>query len=115
MKIRVYDSDGVFRGGLFNTRKYNAMSCRMWHGFPNPNYREHLIDINGLGKRSSKDSWYLLRESRHPEMSGPSDGSDSFDSSWGYSGGTRAPRPDLPSGHPSLVLRPGSAQSTYPW
>lgn len=80
MKIRVRDSDGVFRGGLFNTRSFNDMSCRVWHGFPHPHFQERLIDINTKGKRSSRNSWYLLRISRHPEMSGPPDGSDDFDS-----------------------------------
>ncbi len=52
----------------------------MWHGFPHPHFREQLIDINTKGKPSSRNSWYLLRISRHPEISGPSDGSDDFDS-----------------------------------
>jgi hypothetical protein len=68
MKIRVYDSDGVYIGGLFKTDCFNAMTCRVWHGPPNPHYSEHLIDISGFGDPSREGSWYVLQIAREDDQ-----------------------------------------------
>lgn len=47
MKIRVYDSDGVFRGGLLETERLS--NCRTWNGPPHPRYGDVLGDISGYG------------------------------------------------------------------
>lgn len=72
VKMRVYDSDGVLRGGLFNTEVFNRMSARVWDGPPHPDYRQELYDI-GSG------SWYLLHLSRNPVTSGATETSDLLD------------------------------------
>lgn len=77
MKIRVNDSDGVFRGGLFKTER--LLKCRTWQGPPHPHYVELMVDISGYGEPSYEGSWFLLQLSRNPDISGPSDGSDDFD------------------------------------
>lgn len=64
MKIRVLDSDGKYRGGLFNTVVYDATNCRVWHAPPNPNYLEKMIDISGFNKPSYPGSWFMLRISK---------------------------------------------------
>lgn len=79
MKIRVDDSDGEYRGGLFKTDIFNAITCRVWHAPPHPHYRESLIDISGLRKPCRHGSWYVIRISRAPEISGSEATSDSFD------------------------------------
>jgi hypothetical protein len=79
MKVRVFDSDGVYRGGLFKTHAFTAMNCRYWHAPPHPTYTEHLVDIAGLSKPCRRDSWFLLRLAKTPELSGPPDGRDNFD------------------------------------
>lgn len=79
MKIRVFDSDGVYRGGLFKTKSLNAINCRMWHAPPHPNYRESLIDIAGKNNPCDDSSWYRLQLAAVPDLSGPPDGSDDFD------------------------------------
>ncbi len=79
MKIRICDSDGVYKGGLFKTDSFNEMTCRVWHAPPNPNYDECLIDISGHGNPSYEGSWLVLQVSKHPDITGPLDGSDDFD------------------------------------
>ncbi len=79
MKIRVFDSDGVYRGGLFKTDCFNGMTCRMWHAPPHPDYREALIDIAGKDSPCREQSWFRLQFARVQDISGPSDGSDDFD------------------------------------
>jgi hypothetical protein len=79
MKIRVYDSDGDFKGGLFKTKSFNAMNCRVWQGPPHPNYRESLIDIAGKGNPCHEGSWFRLQIAAVPNISGPPDGSDDYD------------------------------------
>ena len=79
MKIRVYDSDGEYKGGLFKTDVFHAMNCRVWHAPPHPDYEESLIDIAGKSKPCRDSSWYRLQIAKVPDISGPSDGSDNFD------------------------------------
>ncbi|MCC6425178.1 MAG: hypothetical protein IT435_00010 [Phycisphaerales bacterium] len=79
MKIRVYDSDGVFRGGLFKTHCYNARNCRVWHAPPHPHFDESLIDIAGHDNPCEPTSWYRLQIAHVPDLIGPADHSDDFD------------------------------------
>jgi hypothetical protein len=79
MKIRVFDSDGDYKGGLFKTDVFHAMKCRVWHAPPHPDYRESLIDIAGKGNPCYDSSWFRLQLAKVPDISGPSDGSDDFD------------------------------------
>lgn len=68
MKIRIYRSDGVFRGGLFKTHIYDEGGCRVWYGPPHPHYGEQMIDISGHGNPSTKHSWFILQFSRDPDI-----------------------------------------------
>jgi hypothetical protein len=79
MKIRVFDSDGVYNGGLFKTDVFNVLNCRVWHAPPHPNYSESLIDIAGKDNPCEATSWYRLQIATVPDISGPPDGSDNFD------------------------------------
>ena len=79
MKIRVSDSDGVYKGGLFKTASFNAMTCRTWRGPPHADYDEVLIDIAGKDSPCYDSSWYRLQIAHVPDVSGPPDGSDDFD------------------------------------
>lgn len=79
VKIRVDSSDGVYRGGLFKTDCYNAISCRMWPGRPHPDYTESLIDIAGKSNPCYDSSWFRLLIATVPHISGSSDGRDVFD------------------------------------
>ncbi|MCH8270794.1 MAG: hypothetical protein IH985_06240 [Planctomycetes bacterium] len=75
--MRVYYSDGVFRGGLMDMAGYSALKFRMWHGRPQPGCREFLMDISGHGKPVYEGCWYLIRQSFTPNIEGPS--GDDFD------------------------------------
>jgi biotin operon repressor len=79
MKIRVYDSDGEYKGGLFKAKSFTASNCRTWQGPPHPHYSEMLIDIAGKGIPCHEGSWFRLQLAAVPEISGPPDGSDDFD------------------------------------
>src|SRR5262245_23590893 len=78
MKIRVYDSDGVFRGGLLRTE--SLQTCRTWNGPPHPHYVEIMSDISGHGEPSYEGSWFLLQMSKTPQISGSRACDDEFDS-----------------------------------
>lgn len=77
MKIRVYYSDGVFRGGFIDLAGYSLLKFRMWPGRPQPGCKEFLIDTSGHGEPVYEGCWYLIRESSTPEIEGPS--GDEFD------------------------------------
>ena len=77
MKIRVYNSDGVFRGGLFKTERVSG--CRCWHGPPHPHHQEIMVDISGHGEPSREGSWFILRISKTPEIVESADGRAEFD------------------------------------
>ncbi len=79
MRVRVYDSDGVFRGGLFRVSAYDPLRFRRWHAPPHPHYSEMLIDIAGMDEPSYEGSWFRVYISKNPEVEG--EGSDSFDAS----------------------------------
>ncbi|MEM9108882.1 MAG: hypothetical protein AAGC72_02560 [Planctomycetota bacterium] len=80
MKVRVYESDGVFQGGLLKLKVFNAMSCRMWHARPDPNLRESVIDISGFDEPTSRHSWFrLLLPKREPDGPWPPLEDEEFD------------------------------------
>jgi biotin operon repressor len=79
MKIRVYRSDGVSKGGLFKTSAFNDGNCRVWYGPPHPHYLEQLIDISGHGNPSTEYSWFILQFSRDPDITKGSEEEDDFD------------------------------------
>jgi len=73
VKVDVLDSDGVFRGGLFNTDVYHRFNSLVWEGRPRLDHTEYLYDI-GYG------SWYLYLEADKPCLSGSARCDDLFDS-----------------------------------
>jgi hypothetical protein len=80
MKIRVYDSDGDFKGGLLKLDAFNASTCRTWRAPPCPEYDELLMDIAGKGNPCRRESWFLVRLSKNPDFGeGPDEGPDAFD------------------------------------
>lgn len=68
MKVRVFNSDGVYRGGLFRTDVYCTPDYRSWEGPPNSEYYESLVDISGVGNPCQARSFIKLRISRNPEI-----------------------------------------------
>lgn len=79
MKTRIYDSDGVFRGCLWNTNMYTRMNCRVWDGLPHPHFNEYLFDISEPDQASCTGSWFILRLSATPDLSGSEECDDLFD------------------------------------
>lgn len=79
MKVRVYRSDGILKGGLFKTSAFNDGTCRAWYGRPHPHYVEQMIDISGHGNPSTKYSWFILQFSRDPDITKGSEEVDDFD------------------------------------
>lgn len=71
-KYRIYDEDGIFRGGLFNSAVHNRSNSRAWTGTPRPYFTEHLFDI-------SEGEWILLRLSDEPRISGSRECDSEFD------------------------------------
>lgn len=71
-KIRVYDTDGEFRGGLFKLHVHTRLNSKVWDGAPHDEYSEVLMDI---GDRQ----WFLVQVARKPEYQGPEDSPEEFD------------------------------------
>jgi hypothetical protein len=61
MNYRVFDSDGVFKGGLFNTAVYSSLSHRVWYAPPHPHYGEKLYDISPQDEPCEASSFFILR------------------------------------------------------
>ncbi|HLP83775.1 MAG TPA: hypothetical protein VK157_05450 [Phycisphaerales bacterium] len=78
MRVRVFDSDGVFRGGLLPVSTYDALRFRRWHAPPHPHFDEFLLDIAGIDEPCYDSSWFRVYMSKHPDIEGV--GSDKFDS-----------------------------------
>lgn len=74
MKIRVFDTDGVFRGGLLKLHMI-GLKDRKWAGVPHADYEETLIDNSA----DQTGSWFLLRMSHTPDISGSKECDDEFD------------------------------------
>ncbi|MEM6260401.1 MAG: hypothetical protein AAGI37_19165 [Planctomycetota bacterium] len=80
MKIQVYESDGVYKGGLLKLDVFNAMTCRMWHAKPDPSLQESLIDISTFEGTPSRYSWFRLSlPKRQPNGPWPALEDDEFD------------------------------------
>ena len=74
MKIRVFDTDGIFRGGLLTTDDI-GLDNRKWPGTPRPDHAETLIDLSS----DKTGYWFLLRISHTPDISGSKECDDEFD------------------------------------
>ena len=74
MKIRVFDTDGIFRGGQLTTDGI-GLDNRKWPGTPRPNHAETLIDLSS----DKTGYWFLLRISHTPDISGSKECDDEFD------------------------------------
>jgi hypothetical protein len=72
VKVRVLDTDGVFRGGLLETETVSRLTSRIWDAPPRLDFFEQLVDYRGDG-----DEWFRLLLSKHPRLMGPT--GDSFD------------------------------------
>lgn len=80
MKVRVYESDGVFQGGLLKLDVFNALTCRMWHARPDPRIQEFLIDISTFKEATSRYSWFRVSlPKREPNGPWPRLEDDEFD------------------------------------
>lgn len=77
MKIRVYDSDGTYRGGLFKLDVFNRHTCRVWDAPPHRDYHEMLFDISN-GKLHP-GCWYRVQMSHHPDLTGSEECDDLMD------------------------------------
>lgn len=77
MKISVYDSDGVFRGGLLRSGRF--AECRTWFAPPHPHFLEYLGDISGYGEPTYEGCWFIIHRSRNPVITGSKECDDEFD------------------------------------
>ena len=74
MKIHAYDSEGNILQGLLNTNCIGP-NYRKWRGSSLPHHDEFLVDYSP----DQTGSWFLIRWSHTPEISGSKECDDEFD------------------------------------
>lgn len=79
MKYRIFDSDGVFKGGLFKSDVFNWRNCRIWHAPPHPHYHETLIDTSGEDEPCEDSSFFVMRKALGEDGFPRVDNSEEFD------------------------------------
>jgi len=77
LKIRVTNSDGHYRGGLFTPDDYDH--ARIWHGPPGVTHQDHLYNLLRSDEPTYGRSWYLYRRAVKPELTGSEECDDLFD------------------------------------